>query len=83
MTTNIIEIEGTWEQIAAQAPRFRQHKMRLTILPEETSEMENALAEREAWLNLSAQRLQDAYGDDEPEYPLSSIHEMNPHYEAR
>lgn len=31
MLTNIIEIEGTWKQITAQAPRYRKHKMRQTI----------------------------------------------------
>ena len=33
-----IEIEGTWEQIAAQAQQFVKHKMRLTILPEVSAE---------------------------------------------
>jgi hypothetical protein len=30
------------------------------------------------WLRHSQQRLADAYGDDEPEYPLSMIKEPNP-----
>lgn len=29
------EIEGTWDQIAAQAQLFAGHKLRLTILPSE------------------------------------------------
>ncbi len=39
--------------------------------------------EREDWLRLSQQRLADAYGDDEPDYPLSLIKEPNPDYEGR
>ena len=34
-------------------------------------------AEREDWLRLAEQRLADAYGNDEPDYPLSCIREMN------
>lgn len=37
-------------------------------------------AEREGWLRLSAERLEQAYGDIEPEYTLSSIREMNPNW---
>jgi len=38
--------------------------------------------EREDWLRLSQQRLADAHGDDEPDYPLSLIKEPNPNYEG-
>ncbi len=41
-------------------------RLLITLLPE-TEE------EREAWLHLSAQKLTEAYSDDEPEYPLSSV----------
>ena len=36
-------------------------KLLVTILPKD--------AEHEAWLNLSAKRLQAAYADDEEDYP--------------
>lgn len=36
--------------------------------------------EREAWLNLSIQGLEEAYGEDEPEYSSDLIKEVNPHY---
>ncbi len=39
--------------------------------------------EHEAWLRLSRQRLEDAYGENEEEYPLDLIKEGNPEYEAR
>ena len=45
-------------------------KFLVTVLPEQDEE-------REEWLSLSAQRLAEAYGDDEPEYPISCIREMN------
>ena len=35
--------------------------------------------EREAWLNLSFQGLEEAYGEDEPEYSSDLIKEVNPH----
>lgn len=51
-------------------------KLLVTVLPEKDEE-------REAWLRLSVQRLAEAYDDDEPEYLLSSVREMNPHYDRR
>ena len=51
-------------------------KLIVTVLP-------NGDGEREAWLRLSRQRLQDAYGQDEAEYSLDLIREKNPEYEAR
>ena len=46
-------------------------RLLVTLLPE-TEE------EREAWLHLSAQKLTEAYSDDELKYPLSAVREMNP-----
>lgn len=34
MIPSPLEIEGSWEQIAAQAPQYVRHKIRLTVLPE-------------------------------------------------
>lgn len=41
-------------------------RLLVTVLPEQDEE-------REDWLRLSEQPLAEAYSDDEPEYPLSSI----------
>lgn len=49
-------------------------KLLVTVLPKTD-------AEREAWLKLSSRRLQEAYGDDEPEYAVSSVRVVNPSYE--
>jgi hypothetical protein len=38
--------------------------------------------EEEEWLRLSAQSLEAAYGDSEPEYSLNLIKEPNPNYEG-
>jgi hypothetical protein len=34
-----LEIEGTWEEIAAQASRFAGRRLRLTILPDESENL--------------------------------------------
>jgi len=36
--------------------------------------------ERNEWLTLSAQGLERAYGNDEPEYPSTLVKEPNPKY---
>ncbi len=53
-------------------------KLIVTILPKQV--LDN---EREDWLFLSGQRLEDAYGEDEPEYSLDLLKEVNPDYESR
>ncbi len=53
-------------------------KLIVTILPKEEPE-----SERESWLHLSGQRLKEAYGNDEPEYPLDLLIEVNSSHEAR
>ena len=39
--------------------------------------------EREDWARLSAQALEAAYGEDEPEYSLELVKRPNPDYEGR
>ena len=51
-------------------------KLLVTVLPDNDEE-------RDAWLRLSSHRLSEAYTDDEPDYPLSSVREMNPDYDRR
>jgi hypothetical protein len=38
--------------------------------------------EREAWTSFSGNRLQDAYGEEEPDYPLALVKESNPEYKG-
>lgn len=51
-------------------------KLLVTVLPEEGEE-------RDEWLRFSASNLNAAYGDDEPEYTLADLKEINPEYEPR
>ncbi len=53
-------------------------KLIVTILPE--LELDN---EYEVWLHLSGQRLEDAYGKNEPDYSSDLLKEVNPDYEGR
>ncbi len=39
--------------------------------------------EREDWLDFSAAQFENGFGDDEPEYSLDSVKEINPEYEGR
>ena len=50
----------------------------VTILPEEQS-----VSEREDWANLAMESLERAYSDDEPEYTVDMIKELNPDYKGR
>jgi hypothetical protein len=38
--------------------------------------------QQESWLDLSAQRLDAAYADDEPEYSVKQLKERNPDYQG-
>jgi hypothetical protein len=49
-------------------------KLIVTVLPQFDGE-------REAWINLSINRLDNAYGLGEIEYSLDLIKEVNPEYE--
>ena len=51
-----------------------QHVQLLVIHPEAAEE------ERESWMRFSLKSLASAYGDDEPEYGLDSLREVNPDY---
>ena len=44
------------------------------------AETGDADVERDEWLNASGASLQAAYGDSEPEYPVSMVKETNPDY---
>ncbi len=52
-------------------------KLIVSIMPEHLSD------EYKGWLALSKNGLLNAYGEDEIEYSLDSIKEINPDYERR
>lgn len=68
--------DGTHILLDEPYPLEPDTKLLVTVLPQKDEE-------REAWLRLSAQGLAGACADDEPEYPLSSVREMNPRYDRR
>jgi len=47
---------------------------------QQQEEAERPSAERRDWLRLSAQGIERAYGDDEPEYTDADLKEHNPDY---
>ena len=62
------------QQIVLDEP-FEQEpdtELLVTVLPREQPDEDD---ERQAWLKLAEKRLQDAYGEDEPEYPSSLVRE--------
>jgi hypothetical protein len=68
------------EQIRLDEPYKLEPNTQLlvTILPKRESN-----EEQETWLHLSKTGLSNAYGEDEDEYPLELIKEVNPEYEGR
>ena len=66
--------DGTQIQLDDPVELLPNTKLLVTVIqPSDT--------EQNAWANLSAQGLDAAYSDDEPEYSLTSIKEFNPAYE--
>ncbi len=64
------------QQIVLDTPRELAPNTRLsiTILPVEDDE------DRSDWARLGRQNLAAAYGDDEPEYTIDMVKEVNPDY---
>lgn len=53
-------------------------KLIVTVLPIQEPDDEHS-----AWLVLSGQRLEKAYGENEPEYSSDLLKAINPYYESR
>jgi hypothetical protein len=80
MDTVTLHAHFDGEQIRLDEPyKFEPNtKLLITVLPNGQS-----TGEREEWLSVSETGLAQAYGDNEPEYPLAMIKEVNPEYERR
>jgi hypothetical protein len=76
MQTNPIRAHFDGEHILLDEPFELEPntKLLVTVLAETD-------ADRDSWLRLSVEQLEAAYGNDEPEYTLSSVRELNPDYE--
>lgn len=55
----------------------------VTILPRPTQAGNAEEEERQDWLRLSLHGLAAAYSDDEPEYAIDMVKELNPDYQRR
>ena len=53
-------------------------KLLVVVVPNQPTD-----GEREDWMPLSRQGLENAYGEQEPEYSLDAIKESNPDYAGR
>ena len=53
-------------------------KLLIVVVPSQPSD-----GESEDWMLLSRQALENAYGEQEPEYSLDAIKESNPDYAGR
>jgi len=80
MDTVTLHAHFDGEQIRLDEPyEFEPNtKLLITVLPKR-----QGTGEREEWLDVSITGLAQAYGDNEPEYPLEMIEEANPEYERR
>ena len=68
------------KQIVLDEPYELKRDTRLII----TVLSENKVSdEREAWLHFSRKGLENAYGEDEPEYTLDMIRRQHPYYKRR
>lgn len=68
------------EQICLDEPFDLKPNAKLIVMILPGQESDN---EHEFWLHLSGQRLQDAYGENEPEYSSDLLKEVNSNYEGR
>jgi hypothetical protein len=66
---------GTIRLIGQPSPSLAEGQ-RVKVMVENEPDTE----ERESWLRLRLESLARAYGDDEPEYLLDDLKEVNPHY---
>jgi len=71
MQTTSVRAHFDGEQILLDEPFEMEPNTQLLIMVLPESD-----ADRDSWLRLSVERLEAAYDNDEPDYPLSSVQEM-------
>ncbi|WP_373479902.1 hypothetical protein [Geminocystis sp.] len=52
MTSKLLEIEGTWEEILLQGDQFKGHRIKITILDQEDSITTPEASFRQAWQDI-------------------------------
>ncbi len=85
MNTVTLPAHFDGQQIVLDEPYPMEPNTRLTvvIVPELASSESMEEEERAAWLRLSLHGLAAAYGNDEPEYTIDMVKEINPEYKER
>ncbi len=73
MKNAVLKAHYDGRQILLDEPAELQPNTKLPV-----KVLESADAERAAFLNFSLQNLNAAYGDNEPDYPLTLLKERNP-----
>lgn len=75
METITLQAHFDGDRILLDEPFELEPEMRLivTVLPKQQVEDD----ERRDWLSLSLKGLQNAYGPDEPEYALNTLHDVS------
>ena len=79
MTGSLLRAHYDGTQIVLDEPTTLplNARLRIAVMPDSLE----SDGEREEWFRFAAANLGRAYDDDEPEYPLSSLIEVNPDYD--
>ena len=77
MAQPVLELEGTWEELAVQAERFKGHRLRLIVLPD----TENGVSPNNSNQSMSA-KLAEIRGEDPAawEQAPEDLAEQHDHY---
>jgi len=68
------------QQIHLDAPHHLKENDKLLVVVLQNGTQDE---DRSNWERLSIQTLENAYGDNEPEYDLNTLKESNPNYEGK
>ena len=79
MTPVVIPAHFDGERIQLDEPVKLEPNARLLVQVLSSDEDD----EREEWRQIALQALSRCYGEDEPEYTLADLKEINPYFEGR
>ncbi|GEM_PF-389889 len=75
----VVEANGTI--VLKELPFQEGDAVEIIVLEHQINSTDSLKEEREDWTKLSMESFEHSYGDDEPEYSLDLIKEINPEYE--
>ncbi len=70
------KVDKDGKLLTTESLPFRNRKVRVLLMVEDELSVE-----RDDWANTSMNRLNDAYGEDEPKYTIDMVKESNPNYQ--